>query len=141
MRPLTFITGVIFGSAAALGLVLGLVLFFRWDMTLDTSLDQTVVQTDLPVATLVLDMLIFLGLAVLSGLALWGDLRRKAWRGRAVYLMAVALTGVCIFFLADAALRLRELAYLAVLAACLALSYALARRLGLVRIMQGWLDS
>ena len=141
MRPLTFITGVIFGSAAALGSVLGLVLFFRWDMTLDASLDQTVVQTDLPLAALVLDMLIFLGLAALAGLALWGDLRRKAWRGRAAYLMGVALTGVCIFFLADAALRLRELAYLALLAVWLALSYTLARRLGLVRIMQGWLDN
>ena len=139
MRPLTFINGVILGSAGALGSVLGLIMFFRWVMTLDTSLDQTVVQGSLPIGQLLLDMLIFLSLALLALAAFWGELRRKPWRGAADFVLCVTLLWVLIFFFADPARYLRDTALLAAGAAGAAVLLTAAGRLGLLAGLERWL--
>jgi ABC-type transport system involved in cytochrome c biogenesis permease subunit len=139
VRPLTFINGVILGSAGALGSVLGLIVFFRWVMTRDPSLDQTVVQGSLPIGELLRDMLIFLGLALLALAAFWGELRHKPWRGAADFVLCVTLLWVLIFFFADPARYLRDVALLGTGAAAGAVLLTVAGRLGLFARLERWL--
>ena len=139
MRPMTFINGVILGSSTALGCVLGLIIFFRWVLTQDATLDQTVVLSDLPLAELLRDMLLFLGLAALACTAFLGELLRKPWRGAADYLMATALVAVIIFFFAEQATRLRDLAWLAALALAGAALFTALQRMGFFKRVSGWL--
>lgn len=139
MRPMTFINGVILGSSGALGVVLAILIFFRWVLTLDHTLDQTVVLSSLPLDQLARDMLLFLALTALAGAAFVGELLQKPWRGAADYLLAVAVTGIVIFFFAAPELRARELVLLAMLAlAGAALLTALAR-MGLLKRLSTWL--
>ena len=139
MRPLTFINGVILGSAGALGTVLGLILFFRWTLTIDPTLDQTVVQSDLPLGEILRDMCIFLGLTAVALAGFWGELKERPWRGRADYVLAVTVSGVCLFFFADAETRLRDLGLLLAVAAAGAVVLTLAARLGVLSSLSRWL--
>jgi len=139
MRPLTFINGVLLGSAGALASVLGIILFFRWVLAGDATLDQTVVQSQLPLSTLLLDMAIFSGLALLALAAFLGELRMRRWRVLADYLLAVGLVGVVILFLAEPVTRLRDLAFLGVAALAGALLFGVARSLGIVTRVTEWL--
>jgi len=139
MRPLTFINGVLLGSAGALAGVLGIILFFRWVLAGDTTLDQTVVQSQLPLDQLSLDMAIFSGLTLLALAAFLGELRRRRWRVPADYLLAVGLVGVVIYFLAEPVTRLRDLTVLGGAALAGALFFGLARSLGIVTRVSDWL--
>lgn len=139
MRPMTFINGVLLGSAGALAVVLGVILFFRWTMVGDPSLDQTVVQSDLPLGELLRDMSIFGVLALLALAAFLGELRRKPWRLLADWLMSVALVGVVIFFLGDPALRLRDFAVLALTAVLGAMIYGIFSRSSWSAHWSNWL--
>jgi len=139
MRPMTFINGVLLGSAAALACVLGVILFFRWVMVGDPTLDQTVVQSDLPLGELLRDMAIF-GVLALSALAAFlGELRAARWRLLADWLMGMALVGVVIFFLGDPALHIRDFMLLAAAGAGSAILFVAARRLGFLARMSRWL--
>jgi len=140
MRPMTFINGVILGSTGALGCVLGILIFFRWILTQDHSLDQTVVLSDLPLDQLLHDMLLFMGLTVLAAAGFVGELLRKPWRGAADYLLAVAVVGVVIFFFAAPAARARELVFLALVALMGAALLTALVRLGLLKRVSTWLD-
>ena len=140
MRPMTFINGVILGSTGALGCVLGILIFFRWMLTQDHSLDQTVVLSDLPLDQLLHDMLLFMGLTVLAAAGFVGELLRKPWRGAADYLLAVAVVGVVIFFFAAPAARARELVFLALVALMGAALLTALVRLGLLKRVSTWLD-
>jgi hypothetical protein len=139
MRPLTFINGVLLGSAGALSSVLGIILFFRWVLAGDPSLDQSVVQSQLPLNALLLDILVFSGLALLALAAFLGELRLRRWRVLADYLLVVGLVGVVIFFLAEPATRLRDLVFLGVAALAGALLFGLARSLGIVTRVSEWI--
>lgn len=139
MRPMTFINGVIFGSAAALGLVLALLIFFRWVLTQDSTLDQTVVLSDLPLRELIQDMLIFLGMTGVSGAAFVGELFRKPWRGGADYLQAVLLVGIILFFFAGASTRARDLVLLAIVALAGAVLLTALSRVGVLKRVSAWL--
>jgi len=136
---LTFINGVILGSAGALGCVLGVIVFFRWVLTLDSTLDQTVVQGSLPLGELLRDMLIFLGVTLLSLVGFWGELKRRPWRGAADFVLSVTVLWVLIFFFADPARYLRDLALLGVGTAAAAVALVLAGRLGLIARLSRWL--
>lgn len=139
MRPLTFINGVLLGSAGALASVLGVILFFRWTLTSDPTLNQTVVTSDLPLGELLRDMCIFTGLALLALAAFLGELRVRRWRLTADYLLAVALTGVVLFFFAEPTNRLRDFAVLALAALLAAVIYGIFSRLGWVARWSRWL--
>lgn len=139
MRPMTFINGVIFGSSAALGVVLVIIIFFRWILTQDASLDQSVVLSSLPLGELLRDALLFLALGALAGAGFLGELLRKPWRGAVDYLLAVAVTGVIIFFFAVAETRLRDLACLAALALVGAALLTALARLGVLKRVTDWL--
>lgn len=139
MRPLTFINGVILGSAASLGGAIGVILFFRWVMTLDPTLDQTVVQANLQFGTLLTDMLLFLALTALAALAFWGELRERRWRAVADLALAAGLAAVFIWFFADAATRARDLLLLALAAVATAAALSVAWRLGLTAKFAHWL--
>ncbi len=139
MRPMTFINGVIFGSSAALGVVLVIIIFFRWVLTQDASLDQSVVLSSLPLGELLRDALLFLALGALAGAGFLGELLRKPWRGAVDYLLAVAVTGVIIFFFAAAETRLRDLACLAALALVGAALLTALARLGVLKRVTDWL--
>ena len=139
MRPLTFIIGVLLGSSGALAVVLGVIMFFRWVMVSDPSLDQTVVTSDLPAGEILRDMAIFGVLALLSLAAFLGELRARRWRLAADYALAVALTGVLLYFFAATASRWRDIAALAAVAVAGTLIYGLARALGLLARFSAWL--
>lgn len=139
MRPLTFINGVILGSAGALGAVLGVILFFRWVMTGDPTLDQAVVQDSLPLGELLRDMLIFLGLSLVALAAFWGGLRLKPWRGVADFVLWVTLLWVLIFFFADPARYLRDVAFLGAGAGAAGVLLTAAGRSGLIARLTHWL--
>jgi hypothetical protein len=139
MRPMTFINGVIFGSSAALGVVLVIIIFFRWVLTQDATLDQNVVLSSLPLADLLRYMLIFLALAGLAGVAFFGELLRKPWRGTLDYLLTAAVVGVVIFFFAEPATRLADLACLAALTLVGAALLAALGRMGLLKRISDWL--
>jgi hypothetical protein len=139
MRPMTFINGVLLGSAGALASVLGVILFFRWVLVSDPSLDQTVVQSDLPLGELLRDMCIFTVLALLALAAFWGELKARAWRLAADWIMTLALAAVLVFFFAGPAARLRDLLWVGSCGVAGALLYAAARRLGLVTRVTHWL--
>lgn len=136
MRPLTFINGVLLGSAAALATVLTLVIFFRWVMTLDHSLDQTVVASDLPLDQLLLYVAVFAGFAALAGVTFWSELRLRPARWVWQYLSAVALVAVVVFFLAEPENRARLLAWVALFALSAAVTFVVAWYAGLLRWMQ-----
>ena len=140
MRPMTFINGVILGSSGALGCVLGLIIFFRWVLTQDHTLDQTVVLSSLPLGELVQDMLIFLGLTVLAGAGFAGELLRKPWRGVADYLLITAVVGVVLFFFADSATRARDFVFLACVALAGAAVLTALARMGLFKRIFTWLE-
>ena len=141
MRPLIFINGVIFGSAAALGAVLSLVIFFRWAMTLDHSLDQTVVSSDLPLDQLLQYVGVFLGFAVLAGVNFCTGLKRRPTRWFWQYLSAVTLVALVVFFLADPENRVRELVWLALFGLLTALLLLAAAYMGLLRWLRRWLGT
>ncbi len=140
MRPLAFINGVILGSAGSLGGAIGVILFFRWVMTLDSSLDQTVVVGHLPLAALVTDMSLFLALTALAALAFWGELRERRWRAGADLALAAGLAAVFIWFFADAATRARDFLLLAFAAVAAAAALSVAWRLGLTAKFAQWLE-
>ena len=137
---MTFITGVILGSSGALACVLALLIFFRWVLTQDSTLDQTVVLSDLPLDELLRDMCLFLGLTALACAGFLGELFRKPWRGWVDYLLAVAVTGVVIFFFAAAETRLRDLFVLAAAACVAGFVVTVLARLGLFARVAGWFD-
>ncbi|HSN16868.1 MAG TPA: hypothetical protein VLV87_01550 [Gammaproteobacteria bacterium] len=139
MRPLTFINGVLLGSSGALASVIGVILFFRWTLTSDPSLDQTVVTSDLPLGELLRDMCIFMVLALLALAAFLGELRMRRWRLAADYALAVALVGVAMFFFAGADTRARDLALLGVTALAGLFLYGVARALGWTTRISAWL--
>ncbi len=140
MRPMTFINGVILGSSGALGCVLGLIVFFRWVLTQDSTLDQTVVLSSLPLGELLQDMVIFLSLAVLAGAGFAGELLRKPWRGGVDYLLMTAVVGVILFFFADAAARVRDLVLLGLIALVGAGALTALARFGLLQRIFTWLE-
>ena len=139
MRPMTFINGVLMGSAGALGAVLGVILFFRWVMVSDPTLDQTVVQSDLPLGQLLRDMCIFTALALLALAAFWGELKTRRWRLTADWLMALALVAVILFFFAEPAARLRDFTLLALAGVAGAVIYGIFSRLGWTAGLARWL--
>lgn len=139
MRPLTFINGVLLGSSGALASVLGVILFFRWTLTSDPSLNQTVVHSDLPLGELLRDLCIFTVLALLALAAFLGELRVRHWRLVADYLLAVTLVGVVLFFFAEPDARVRDLVLLAVAALAGVLLYGVARSLGWTARFATWL--
>jgi len=116
MRPLSFINGVIFGSTAALGGVSGVILFFRYVLSLDSSLDQTAIRSALPLGELGRDTLIFSVLAVLAGVAFWSQVVGRRWRWLAEFALALAIVAVAIWFLAAPANRELDLVVLALCA-------------------------
>lgn len=136
---MTFINGVLLGSAGALASVLGVILFFRWVMVSDASLDQTVVQGDLPLGTLLQDLCIFTVLALLALAAFWGELRTKPWRLAADWLMALALVAVILFFFAEPDARQRDFAVLAVAGVLGVFIYGIFSRLGWTARLAHWL--
>jgi hypothetical protein len=136
---MTFINGVLLGSAGALAVVLGVILFFRWTMVADPTLDQTVVQSQLPLGELLRDMLIFGVLALLASAAFIGELRVKRWRLLADWLMSVALVGVVIFFLGEPAARLRDLTILAAAATLAVFIYGIFSRTSWASRLADWL--
>jgi hypothetical protein len=136
---MTFINGVLLGSSGALALVLSLILFFRWLMIGDPTLDHTVVQSDLPLGEILRDIVIFGGFALLALAAFIGELRGKRWRLLADWIMSLALVGVIIFFLGDPALRGRDLAVLLAVGIAGAVIFGLARRLGVLAVLSRWL--
>jgi uncharacterized membrane protein AbrB (regulator of aidB expression) len=119
--------------------VLGLILFFRWTMVGDPTLDQTVVQSDLPLGEILRDMLIFGGLALLALAAFIGELRLKRWRLLADWLMGVALVGVVIFFLGEPAARLRDFMVLTAAAILGAIIYGIFSRTSWASRLSSWL--
>jgi len=139
VRPMTFINGVLLGSAGALASVLGVILFFRWVMVGDASLDQTVVQSDLPLPELLRDMCIFMALALLALAAFWGELKARRWRLGADWIMTLALAAVLVFFFAEPAGRLRDLLCVGLCGVAGTLFFAAARRLGWVTRITDWL--
>ena len=139
MRPMTFVNGVMMGSAGALGVVLGVILFFRWMLVSDPTLNQTVVQSDLPLGELTRDMCIFMVVGLLALVAFLGELRMKRWRLIADWLMALALVAVVLFFFAEPADRLRDFLLLGCGGVAGALLFAAARRLGFVTRITDWL--
>lgn len=139
MRPLAFINGVILGSAGSLAAVLGVILFFRWVMVQDPSLDQTVVQSHLPLGQLLRDMGVFTLLTAAALAGFWGELRQRSWRGAADFVLAVTLSAVFVYFFAAPASQLADFAFLALVAAVVAFLYKLARWAGLLARLQRWL--
>jgi Na+-transporting NADH:ubiquinone oxidoreductase subunit NqrB len=139
MRPMTFINGVLLGSTGALAGVLGVILFFRWVMVGDPTLDQTVVRSDLPLGDILRYMAAFGALAVLALTAFFAELRQKRWRLLADWLMSVALVGVIILFLGDPALHMRDFMLLAAAGIAGVLLFVVARRLGFLARMSHWL--
>lgn len=109
MRPLTFLNGVILGSTAALGGVSGVILLFRYLLTRDGSLDQTVVQSALPLGELGRDALMFSVLALISGFAFWGQVKDRRWRWIAEVALILGLSAVATWFLAVPGNRARDL--------------------------------
>lgn len=140
MRPMTFINGVILGSAAALAGVLGVILIFRLALISDHSLDQVVVRSDLPLGELLHDMLIFAALTLFSGLAFWGQLMQKRWRWLTECALAVAVAAVLIYFLASAENRVRDFWFLGVITVLGASVAALAWYSGLLSRLWSWLE-
>jgi hypothetical protein len=136
---MTFVNGVLLGSAGALAAVLGVILFFRWTMLGDASLDQTVVQSDLPLGQLVQDMCIFTALALLALAAFWGELRDRRWRLAADWILWLGLGAVVLFFFAEPGFRLRDFAVLALLGAAGAAIYGIFSRLGWNARLARWL--
>ncbi len=136
---MTFINGVLLGSVGALASVLGIILFFRWVMTLDATLDQTVVQSGLPLGELLRDMCIFTALSGVALAAFWGELRMRPWRVGADWLLAVSLAGVAVYFFAEPAARPRDLGVLGVAAVAGMLIYGAASSLGLLARLSRWL--
>jgi hypothetical protein len=139
MRPLAFINGVILGSAGSLASVLGVILFFRWVMAQDPSLDQSVVQSQLPLGQLLRDMGVFALLTAAAVAGFWGELRQRAWRGAADFVLAVTVSAVFVYFFAAPAARVADFAFLVLLAAVIALLYKLARWAGLFARLERWL--
>ncbi|HEX4300866.1 MAG TPA: hypothetical protein VH327_08345 [Gammaproteobacteria bacterium] len=139
MRPMTFINGVLLGSSGALAVVLGVIVFFRWTMLGDPTLDQTVVQSDLPLGELLRDMAIFGALALLALAAFLGELRARRWRLLADWLMSVVLVGVVIFFLGDPAARLGDFTVLAAVAILGAITYGIFSRTSWAARLASWL--
>lgn len=140
MRPVAFINGVIFGSAVAISGVLGVLLFFRFVLNLDGSLDQSVVRSGLPVAELLHYILIFSVLSVLAGTAFWGQLAQRSWRWVAEYILLVALAAVALNFLATTENRGRDLAVLAGVAAMGVLLWLGGWYSGLIRRIGAWFE-
>jgi hypothetical protein len=136
---MTFINGVLLGSTAALASVLGVILFFRWVMVGDPTLDQTVVQSDLPLGELLRDMAIFGALALLALAAFLGELRAARWRLLADWLMTLGLVGVVIFFLGDPALHMRDFMLLAAAGVAGPILFGAAHWAGLSARMSRWL--
>jgi hypothetical protein len=139
MRPMTFINGVLLGSAGALATVLGVILFFRWVMVGDPSLDQTVVQSQLPLGELLRDMCIFTLLALLALLAFWGELKTKPWRLAADWLMTLGLVAVILFFFAEPGAQLRDFTVLGLCAVLGPFIYGIFSRLGWTAQWARWL--
>jgi hypothetical protein len=136
---MTFINGVLLGSSGALAVVLGVIVFFRWTMLGDPTLDQTVVQSDLPLGELLRDMAIFGALALLALAAFLGELRARRWRLLADWLMSVVLVGVVIFFLGDPAARLGDFTVLAAVAILGAITYGIFSRTSWAARLASWL--
>jgi|GEM_PF-3033814 len=139
MRPLTFINGVILGSAGALGSVLAIIIFFRWVLTLDDTLNQTVVRSDLPLGDLLQYMVIFQGVTVVAFAGFWGELKLKPWRSVANFVLAVTVSGVLVYFFAEPETRLRDMAWLGAATVVAGVLLTLAVRVGLAARLSRWL--
>ncbi|MBU6420666.1 MAG: hypothetical protein KGL98_05880 [Gammaproteobacteria bacterium] len=139
MRPLTFVNGVILGSTTALGGVSGVILFFRYVLMRDSSLDQAVVQSALPLSELGRNTLMFSGLAVLAGVAFWGQVAQRLWRWLAEIALVLGLAAVVIWLVAEPGNRDRDLVALGVIAfVVLALGVA-GWRTGFFKLVSAWL--
>lgn len=139
MRPLTFINGVLLGSVGALASVLGVILFFRWVLALDASLDQTVVQNGLPLSELLRDLCIFTALSLVALAAFWGELKSRPWRVGADWLLALGLVAVTVWFFAEPATRLRDFGVLALAGVAGAIIYGIFSRTGWAARLSRWL--
>jgi hypothetical protein len=116
------------------------ILFFRWVMVGDPSLNQTVVQSDLPLGELTRDMCIFMGLALLALAAFWGELKTRRWRLAADWFMTLALVAVVLFFFAEPGARLRDFVLLALAGVFGVIIYGIFSRLGWAARFARWLE-
>lgn len=139
MRPLTFINGVILGSTTALGGVCGVILFFRYVLMRDPSLDQAVVQSALPLGELGRNTLMFSVLAVLAGVAFWSQVTLRSWRWLAEIALVLGLAAVVTWLVAAPENRDRDLAVLGVIALVILALGVAGWRTGLFRLVSTWL--
>lgn len=140
MRPLTFLNGVIFGSATALGGGSAVILLLRFVLGRDASLNQTVVQSALPIGELGRDAALFSAVAVLAGLAFWGQVATRRWRWMAELVLAVALSAAAVWFLAVPGDRARDLITLALAAIAVFTLGVAGWRTGFFRRIFAWLE-
>jgi hypothetical protein len=136
---MTFINGVLMGSAGALASVLGVILFYRWILVSDATLDQTVVHSDLPLGELVRDMCIFSVLALLALAAFWGELKQRPWRLIADWSVTMTLVAVILFFFAEPSARPRDFVVLVLAGILSAFIYGIFSRLGWSARLARWL--
>ncbi|MFO1408670.1 MAG: hypothetical protein U1F08_14235 [Steroidobacteraceae bacterium] len=92
MRPLTVLTGIVLGSAAAttFGLSATLVVF------LVLAGEQPRFRSELP--TLAVYVLLFAGLTALAAVGFIGQARERPWRGRAQAALWVTLAGLALLY-------------------------------------------
>lgn len=92
MRPLTVLTGIVLGSAAAttFGLASTLVVF------LVLSGGQPRFRSELPM--LAVYVLLFAGLTALAAVSFIGQVRERAWRGRAQAALWTTLAGLAVLY-------------------------------------------
>ena len=92
MRPLTVLTGIVLGSAAAttFGLVATLVVF------LVLAGEQPRFRAELP--TLAAYALLFAGLTALAAISFIGQARERPWRGRAQLALWLSLAALALLY-------------------------------------------
>lgn len=115
MRPMTFINGVIFACSTALAGGLVIIMLFRWTMRMDPSLDQALVQGSLPLRELFRNLVLFIVLAIIAGIALRAEIKRRNWLWGAEAVLALAIAAVIVFMLVNPAQQMRDLGILSLL--------------------------
>jgi hypothetical protein len=106
---MTFINGVIFACSTALAGGLLVIMLFRWTMRMDPSLDQSLVQGSLPLGELLRNLALFAVLAIVAGLTLRAEIKRRSWLWAAEAVLAFTIAAVMVFMLADPAQLARDL--------------------------------